>query len=168
MSAIAVPRALAARSQRRRSSSTAFRFAPTVVLIVLAAVYLAPFVWMISTSLKTLPQSIASPPVWIPNPIVLKAFPDAFTKPLQTEADFKRMQGVQRIVGLLTALGGVTLLVYLLTRDAFGVHLIGTDPKIDLHRQQAVAVIKHRDRIWRHNPVRINRSNRALIQPLVI
>ena len=56
------------------------RVAPMLVLIVLAAVYLSPFIWMISTSLKTLNQSIASPPVWIPNPIVWKAFPDAFTK----------------------------------------------------------------------------------------
>jgi multiple sugar transport system permease protein len=35
---------------------------------------------MISTSLKTLNQSIASPPVWIPDPVIWKAFPDAFTK----------------------------------------------------------------------------------------
>jgi multiple sugar transport system permease protein len=77
---VAAPRALAARSQRRRWSATLPRVAPTVVLIVLAAVYLAPFIWMISTSLKSLNQSIASPPVWIPDPIIWKAFPDAFTK----------------------------------------------------------------------------------------
>ena len=51
-----------------------------VALIVFAAVYLTPFVWMITTSLKTLPQSIASPPVVIPNPITLKPFTDALTK----------------------------------------------------------------------------------------
>jgi len=51
-----------------------------VVLVVLAAIYLTPFVWMISTSLKTLPQSLASPPVIIPNPIVLKPFTDSLTK----------------------------------------------------------------------------------------
>ena len=51
-----------------------------VALIVLAVVYLTPFVWMISTSLKTLPQSLASTPVIIPDPIVFKAFTDALTK----------------------------------------------------------------------------------------
>jgi multiple sugar transport system permease protein len=51
-----------------------------VVLIVLALVYLTPFVWMISTSLKTLAQSIASPPVVIPNPIVFTAFTNALEK----------------------------------------------------------------------------------------
>ena len=51
-----------------------------VLLVVLAAVYLAPFVWMIATSLKTIPQSIAYPPVWFPDPINWKTFRDAFTK----------------------------------------------------------------------------------------
>jgi multiple sugar transport system permease protein len=56
------------------------RFAPAFVLVVLAALYLTPFIWMISTSFKTIPQSIASPPVIIPNPIVVQAFPDAISK----------------------------------------------------------------------------------------
>lgn len=51
-----------------------------VVLVILAAVYLTPFVWMVSTSLKTTPQSIASPPVLIPSPIVWSAFPSAISK----------------------------------------------------------------------------------------
>jgi multiple sugar transport system permease protein len=80
MSAIAASRTTAARSQRRRWSSWLSRLAPMVVLIVLAAIYLSPFVWMISTSLKTLAQSIASPPVIVPNPIVLTPFTDALTK----------------------------------------------------------------------------------------
>ena len=41
-----------------------------MLLVALAALYLLPFVWMITTSLKTGPQSIATPPVWIPSPIV--------------------------------------------------------------------------------------------------
>ena len=80
MSAITMPRVATARSQRRRWSATPSRIAPMVLLIVLAAVYLAPFVWMISTSLKSIAQSIAYPPVWIPEPFIWKSFPDAFTK----------------------------------------------------------------------------------------
>jgi multiple sugar transport system permease protein len=80
MSAIVAPQARAARSQRRRWSATLSRIAPMAVLIVLAAMYLTPFVWMISTSLKTLAQSIASPPVIVPNPVIFTPFTDALTK----------------------------------------------------------------------------------------
>src|SRR5262249_50085255 len=55
-------------------------FAPVIVLLVLAAVYLTPFVWMISTSLKTNAQSVASPPVIVPSPITFDAFPQAFSR----------------------------------------------------------------------------------------
>ncbi|HEY8437284.1 MAG TPA: carbohydrate ABC transporter permease [Candidatus Limnocylindrales bacterium] len=80
MSATALSPARSARSQRRLWSTRLTRLAPMVALLVLAAVYLTPFVWMISTSFKTIPQSIASPPVIIPNPIVTKPFFDALTK----------------------------------------------------------------------------------------
>ena len=80
MSAMAAPRLRAARPQRQVWSARLSRIAPMVALIALAIVYLTPFVWMISTSLKTLPQSLASPPVIIPNPIVFKPFTDALTK----------------------------------------------------------------------------------------
>jgi multiple sugar transport system permease protein len=75
-----MPRVATARTQRRRWFATLSRVAPMVLLILLAAVYLAPFVWMIGTSLKTIPQSIAYPPVWFPDPINWKTFSDAFTK----------------------------------------------------------------------------------------
>jgi multiple sugar transport system permease protein len=51
-----------------------------VALVILAAVYLTPFVWMVSTSLKTTAQSIASPPVIVPNPVIWSAFPSAISK----------------------------------------------------------------------------------------
>ena len=54
--------------------------APIVLLVALAALYLLPFVWMVTTAFKTEPQSIASPPVIIPSPIVLSAFPEAISK----------------------------------------------------------------------------------------
>jgi multiple sugar transport system permease protein len=80
MSAASASRARADQSGRRVWSSRAGRIAPMVLLVVLAAMYLTPFVWMISTSFKTLPQSLASPPVIIPDPITLKPFTDALTK----------------------------------------------------------------------------------------
>jgi multiple sugar transport system permease protein len=80
MSVTAAPLARPGRSQRRLWSSRLSRIAPMVLLIILAVVYLTPFIWMISTSLKTIAQSIASPPQLIPNPIVTKPFTDALTK----------------------------------------------------------------------------------------
>ena len=80
MSAVAVSESAGARSQRRGLVSLLARGTPTVALVILAAVYLTPFVWMISTALKTLPQSIAAPPVLVPNPITFDAFPQAFVR----------------------------------------------------------------------------------------
>jgi multiple sugar transport system permease protein len=80
MRVAAAPPARVALSQRRLWSTRLSHLAPMVLLLVLAAIYLMPFVWMISTSFKTIPQSIASPPVLIPHPIVTKPFTDALTK----------------------------------------------------------------------------------------
>ena len=40
-----------------------------VVLLPAAFIFLLPFLWMLSTSLKTDAQLYAYPPIWIPNPI---------------------------------------------------------------------------------------------------
>ena len=61
------------------------RFAPSRlvlygILMILAALFAAPFLWMISTSLKTGPDSIATPPVWIPDTIVWANYPNALAK----------------------------------------------------------------------------------------
>ena len=80
MKAVSVPRSVGARSQPRGRAQTLAQIAPMVVLLILAATYLTPFVWMVSTALKTQPQSIAAPPVWLPNPVTVAAFPEAFTK----------------------------------------------------------------------------------------
>jgi multiple sugar transport system permease protein len=67
-------------TRRRALMRTLSRFAPLIVILILAAVYLTPFVWMVSTSLKTQAQSIASPPVLVPGPITVDAFPLAFAR----------------------------------------------------------------------------------------
>jgi hypothetical protein len=55
-----------------------------------------------------------------------------FTRPLISDADFRAMRGAQMIVTGMTALGGVLILTYLLTRQIMGVHLVGTDPETSL------------------------------------
>ena len=78
MKAVATSPSIDARATPRRWTRTVTRAIPMFVLLVLATIYLAPFLWMLTTSLKTQAQSIASPPSLIPNPLTLDAFPKAF------------------------------------------------------------------------------------------
>ena len=80
MKAVATRPAVEAETARRRRSRSLAQWAPMVVLIVLAALYLLPLVWMFSTSFKTVQQSIASPPVVIPWPPDFSAFPNAISR----------------------------------------------------------------------------------------
>lgn len=48
-------------------------------LLPAAFLFLMPFFWMLSTSLKTDAQLYAYPPVWIPNPLNWANYPDAVT-----------------------------------------------------------------------------------------
>jgi len=54
------------------------------VAFVLAAAgaisFVAPFVWAVSTSLKTPAQVFVFPPEWIPNPVQFSNYPDALTE----------------------------------------------------------------------------------------
>jgi multiple sugar transport system permease protein len=56
------------------------RLAVYAALVTLSIIFITPFVWMISTSLKTGPSSIASPPQWIPDPFVWSNYPTALRK----------------------------------------------------------------------------------------
>ena len=56
------------------------RLAVYAALVALSIVFVAPFVWMISTSLKTGPGSIAIPQQWIPDPFVWSNYPTALGK----------------------------------------------------------------------------------------
>ena len=49
-----------------------------VVLILFSIGFLIPFLWMVSTSLKTLPETVAQPPVWLPKATQWHNYWDAF------------------------------------------------------------------------------------------
>jgi multiple sugar transport system permease protein len=51
-----------------------------VVLLILAVPFVAPFLWMVSTSLKTLDQTMHFPPSLIPSPIRWSNYPSALTE----------------------------------------------------------------------------------------
>ncbi|MFN8493954.1 MAG: carbohydrate ABC transporter permease [Caldilineaceae bacterium] len=48
-------------------------------LIPVAAIFLLPFLWMVSTSLKTDEQLFVYPPIWIPHPIAWWNYPNTVT-----------------------------------------------------------------------------------------
>ncbi|MFI5385106.1 MAG: carbohydrate ABC transporter permease [Fimbriimonadales bacterium] len=48
-----------------------------LAIFILSAIFLFPFLWLVSTSLKPLDQTMKIPVVWIPNPVQLRNFPDA-------------------------------------------------------------------------------------------
>lgn len=52
------------------------------LLILLSAVFLFPFFWMVTTALKPDYQTFLWPPKWIPDPFVWQNFVDAFSNPL--------------------------------------------------------------------------------------
>ena len=56
------------------------RLAVYAALVALSILFIAPFVWMISTSLKSGPGSIAIPQQWIPDPFVWSNYPIALDK----------------------------------------------------------------------------------------
>jgi multiple sugar transport system permease protein len=49
-----------------------------IVLSFFGVVLALPLVWLVSTSLKTGPQTFAIPPQWIPDPVVWENYPQAF------------------------------------------------------------------------------------------
>jgi multiple sugar transport system permease protein len=49
------------------------------VLIIVSVLFLYPFAWLLSTSLKANTQIFIFPPVWIPNPVRFSNYVDAFT-----------------------------------------------------------------------------------------
>jgi len=61
-----------------RTSRILGRLASHAVLLVGSMIFAIPFIWMLSTSLKSDRQIFAWPPVWIPNPVVWGNYPAVF------------------------------------------------------------------------------------------
>lgn len=70
----------AGETRLRKSREQAVVNVVTYVVILLGSViFAAPFLWMVSTSLKPLETVYATPPVWIPNPPLWKNYLEATT-----------------------------------------------------------------------------------------
>lgn len=50
-----------------------------IVLISLSIIFAFPLIWMISTSLKPVSQTMTMPPIWIPHPVEFRNYSAAFT-----------------------------------------------------------------------------------------
>jgi len=68
-----------ARGARRLIIPLSVRLLFHVVMVVGCIVVLLPFLWMISSSLKTSDAVIAFPPQWIPNPVVWDNYPQSWS-----------------------------------------------------------------------------------------
>ena len=73
-------------------------------LVLAAIVFLAPFAWMISTSLKPLNETMSLPPRWIPREIHWENYPDA----IREMRYFWRYAGNSLLLCLLSVVGTVT------------------------------------------------------------
>lgn len=72
---------LVAKSKKNKDFKTvAFTILKHATLILVAISMVLPFLWMISTSLKTNSNVFVVPPQWIPNPVVLENYPLVFEK----------------------------------------------------------------------------------------
>jgi len=74
------------------------------LLIILGVAFLAPFAWMVSTSLKPLNETMSLPPRWLPSVIQWNNYPDA----IKAMGYFWRYTGNSLFLCLMTVTGTVT------------------------------------------------------------
>lgn len=68
---------MSARMKTAEQERTVAKWLTVLVLVMLSVVFLLPLLWMISTALKPLDQTMVFPPKWIPDPAVPQNFWDA-------------------------------------------------------------------------------------------
>lgn len=73
-----------------------------IALLAAGAAMLLPFLWMVSTSLKTVPQTMEFPPKWMPKPVVIQNYPDVINAPT---ANFPLWTRNTLIIAALTVSG---------------------------------------------------------------
>ena len=78
------------------------RWLATLALLLICIGFVLPFVWMLSTSLKTLDKTMELPPRWIPDPMVPQNYATVLNHP---KLDFAALARNTLIVALLTVLG---------------------------------------------------------------
>jgi multiple sugar transport system permease protein len=77
---LSIPAKLSSARLGRKARSRLARAVVFIVLIALALPFVAPLLWMLSTSLKTLDQTLQFPSPLIPNPVMLSNYPESMTR----------------------------------------------------------------------------------------
>src|SRR5690349_18602558 len=80
-------RAWMGRPLQRRDIS---RPATHLALLIICAVFILPFLWMVSTSLKRNDQAMAYPPRFIPKPVMIENYRSVWRHPYFDMALFTR------------------------------------------------------------------------------
>lgn len=65
--------------KRQRGPNSTARIVIYIVLLIVSLLMLFPFLWLVSSSLKSQLEIFAYPPQWIPNPPVFQNYVDALT-----------------------------------------------------------------------------------------
>src|SRR5882672_10565464 len=73
-------KAVSIQRQRAQRSRLLNRVLLYTAVILLSLIFVLPFIWMISTSLKDDPQTFRVPPIWIPNPMRFANYPESLTQ----------------------------------------------------------------------------------------
>lgn len=84
---------------------------PTLLHLVLisgSALFLIPFVWLVSTSLKTDAQMATYPPVWIPHPMLWRNYPDAL-RYLPPDSDYGLLNLLNTLIYAVMSVIGTVL-----------------------------------------------------------
>ncbi len=81
------------------------RLAAQLALLIACALFLTPFLWMVSTSLKTIEQVMSDSPTLIPHPFALENYARVLTNPSMHFLLFARNT---LIVASLSVIGNVS------------------------------------------------------------
>lgn len=78
------------------------RFSTHLGLLLISVGFILPFVWMLSTSLKTLDKTMEFPPTFLPDPVVPKNYSDVLSHP---KIDFARLARNTLVIAVMSVLG---------------------------------------------------------------
>ena len=94
----AAPQEMPSRTRRRALE----RWFALAGVLIMCTGFLVPFAWMISTSLKTLENTMISPPQYVPNPVGFHNYTDVITSP---KLDFPLYTRNTLIIAVLAVIG---------------------------------------------------------------
>jgi multiple sugar transport system permease protein len=87
---------------RERRQGGAAKWVALGGVLIMCCGFILPFLWMLSTSLKTTPSTLAFPPQWIPHPVVPGNYTDVIRSP---KVDFPLYTRNTLVIAVLAVVG---------------------------------------------------------------